>query len=91
MSALACPHCKRVNDAHGRQPGDAPVNGDVSLCWGCGEPAVFVDVDGSLALRPPTAEEQASIEMDPEFRRVQTTVRAAASPSQALAVLWGAS
>jgi hypothetical protein len=91
VSALSCPACGRVNDLHDRAPGEAPRNGDVSVCWSCGGLAFFADVDGSLALVRPTAEEQAELERNPELARVRAAIAAAASPSQALDVLWGSS
>jgi hypothetical protein len=91
VSAIACPTCGRINTDHDRAPGQEPRDGDVGLCWGCGNLAIFVKVDGSLAQRLPTDAEQADIEQDPEFQRARAAIAAAASPQQALGVLWGSS
>lgn len=58
-----CPSCGRLNDAHTGVSGKAaPEPGDVSLCFGCAEPAIYTQ---DLQLRRPTDDERAEIIASP--------------------------
>ena len=85
--AIPCPYCGKVNDRHSRNPGQEPKDGDVGLCWGCGNPAVFTRVLGQLGQRLPTLVELDEIESQPEFIAAQAAVRAARIPTDAVRAL----
>lgn len=59
---IRCPHCKKRIDAATAAEGPTrrpPQTGDFSICFGCGEPAVYeVDAAG-VTLRKATPEERA--------------------------------
>jgi hypothetical protein len=71
-----CPHCHRDNpQASTLKDGDgsvAPVDGNLSICIGCGAISVF-DRKWYGGLRKPTAQESAEIMFDAE---VQEKLRA---------------
>lgn len=68
MKPTICPACGRTNPLVGEQGGDAwPSEGDVSICWGCGELAIF-DSECHGGLRRPTVREHAEIIADPTIR-----------------------
>lgn len=66
---LKCPHCGRLNKAHGSADGNkaAPDDGDLALCWTCLAPSFFV-VDqetGDITLREATTAEYILLGKDP--------------------------
>jgi hypothetical protein len=67
MSEIRCRACRKDNGSHtsaGPIP-RVPHDGDVSLCLYCGTWSVFENG----ALRPPTGDEQAWIDADPNCGR----------------------
>jgi hypothetical protein len=80
VTAMTCPHCGKNtnNHQHVGEPHDIqPTDGDVSLCWHCGEPSVFALTEGgSVTACVPSTAESADIEADP---RVQAARRARAA------------
>lgn len=76
-----CPWCGRENEVHtaGNTEG-SPDEGDISLCWKCREPSVFL-ADGSL--RKPTDEERAKILADPDVAGMMHAMRESYRPSEA--------
>lgn len=83
---LHCTWCGRPNDAHMRAPGEQPVPGNVSLCWRCLEPSIFVEIDGKLGVRAPTSEERAEIVASDDFRKARAAIMESHTPSEALAL-----
>ena len=68
----ACRCCGYLVDAASGVDHNARAKpGDVSLCMKCGEASVFT---GELVMRPPTAEELATIEADPMVRRARRAI-----------------
>lgn len=66
-----CPFCGTRHDrvCEAKPDSDAfPRNGDVTICFSCGEACVFADVDGGL--RKPSKKEQR------EFARDETLIKA---------------
>lgn len=87
---IACPYCGRINDQHAHTVGvGTPGDGDVGLCWGCGEPAIFVDGPYGLTQRRATDDERAEILADPEVRRAVAAIALAQRPQDALRGLRG--
>lgn len=90
MTGIACPYCGRINDQHAHTGGaNAPGDGDVGLCWGCHEPAMFVAGPYGLTQRQATAAERAEILADPEVARALAAMATAGTPQQALRGLRG--
>lgn len=88
--AIPCPSCGRLNDQHAHTGGvDAPSPGDVAICWGCGQPAVFVATAYGLGQRAATETERVEILADPEVRRALDALGLAVTPQQALRTLRG--
>lgn len=69
-----CPHCdfrhNRVAAADPRNGDDQPADGDVTLCFRCGEFCIFDD-DIKGGLRKMNAVEANEINNDPDFVSVQ--------------------
>jgi hypothetical protein len=62
LRRLPCPHCGTLNDAHSSgTTSQPPTDGDASVCWNCGDIALFVAGPLGLALRAPTSAERADI------------------------------
>lgn len=76
-----CPFCGRINNAHAptENPTDIPTPGDYSICWKCHKFSVYTD-DG---VRPPTPEEQAEIDVDPELQGMVNILKNSAGPTRA--------
>jgi hypothetical protein len=75
MQPFTCLRCGHEFDrcgGVGSDPGPAPVEGSISLCIRCGDVAFFVGLP--LRLRPPTADERASMDRDPELRRIRASL-----------------
>jgi hypothetical protein len=68
-----CPFCNQHHEAvtHGRGRDEFPEDGDVTLCFGCGEFCVF-DSDAYGGLRKPTKKEQRAIARDDEVQELLT-------------------
>jgi hypothetical protein len=69
-----CPYCGKENDmAELAQHAEstAPVDGDISLCIGCGEPAIFND---DLSVRKPTAKEYADIMKEVHVQKARAII-----------------
>jgi len=79
-----CPSCERPNELHTGEAGHEPKHGDVSICWGCQQFAIFVITDDSLTLRLPTAEELDTLNSDPNAVAAQSAVANAAFVSTAM-------
>ena len=75
MMVTTCPHCGKVNDCHSDGRGGVPGAGDVSMCFGCGQPAIYVLAGGALELRKPTESERAELEAVPEIFAAQAVLR----------------
>lgn len=84
MAETECPHCHQLNDCHDDVAGQSqPQPGDVSLCWGCREVAVFDRSPlGVLIARKPTEPELA------EATQRLRTVRSAGAVDPHTAVRW---
>lgn len=68
-----CPACGALNDAATNIVGDAdPTNGDVSICFTCGEIAVFTGI-GLDVRRPTDAERREMLAID-EVTRLRSAV-----------------
>lgn len=65
-----CPFCGRNNPLVSETgPGDAwPNEGDVSICWRCGEVAIF-DLAHDGGLRRPNLAEEAEIAADDDIQQ----------------------
>lgn len=66
-----CPSCGRevhfaANDRHSAHQSH-PEPDDVSICWTCGQPAIY---DEKLQLRKPNAAELLEIARDPEIQKM---------------------
>lgn len=62
-----CPYCSKTVDAAGSADGSpqgAPTPGDFLVCFGCGEPSVWVQSPLGGGLRAATPEELAEFEVD---------------------------
>ena len=66
MIPTLCPWCGRNNDAATGLDDDAPSAGDVSICFACAWPAIFVGAESQLVLRRPTPTELEEIFANPE-------------------------
>lgn len=76
-----CPWCDRPNDSHAGGGDELPPEaGDLALCWGCEEPAVFT---ATLDLRKPTAAEMADIKKNPKVGRYLSAMHTDLDPLQA--------
>lgn len=60
-----CPHCKARNNTN---TDTLPREGDVGICFVCGEAMVF---DGKGGVRKPDAEDEEFIASDPKIRKMQ--------------------
>lgn len=64
-----CPHCgQRFECATALQQEGGPGPGDVSICWTCGELAMF---DDEMRLRAPTAEEAVILGNDADLQKAR--------------------
>lgn len=64
---MECWRCLYPFEAHtpAAEPRQAdPVEGDVSLCWQCGNVGIFRRVDGALVVCPPTPKEVEELSTD---------------------------
>lgn len=69
--ASACPFCGTANEAVSNPFGDAgPDDGDFSLCFTCGEWAIF-DSTATGGQRKPTVAEYQEIVNQPQTRRMR--------------------
>lgn len=85
---IHCPHCGRTNELHdGHDPDARPGADDTAICWGCRGFMVYVAGPFGLAVRVPTAEEQAEIEADPRVKRALGAIAESYDVSTALE-LW---
>lgn len=79
-----CPHCARVNNAQtGVSTDGAPADGDVSLCWGCQRPSLFVVGPLGTSLRALTEQEEAEVLAEPTIRRALAAMAESYNPIQA--------
>lgn len=76
----SCPWCGKLHDAHSSGGDRDPQPGDLALCWGCEEPAIFTE---TLELRKPTDEEMADIKKDPKVGSYLRAMHAGLGPTQA--------
>jgi len=73
MNHNPCPHCGAEHDAAmPLAPGCMPLAGDASVCFDCGQPAVYAH-DGLR--RFPTPDEMAHLKKDFSFNYITTLVR----------------
>jgi hypothetical protein len=80
-----CPHCGRRNVLHSHlDPQRRPTTGSTSICWKCRGIAIFVVEDGVVAIRLPTAEEDARIRSSPSFAALIKDMLSNDTPSAAL-------
>jgi hypothetical protein len=78
---VICPHCQTAHDAQtmvGRrgEPAHRIGNGDVSVCFNCGEIGIFDDSAPGM-LRKPNGMELGNIEANPEVKRALEAWRTA--------------
>jgi hypothetical protein len=68
-----CPHCDQHHDALTMVYGDVDYanDGDVTMCFRCGQLCVF-DREETGGLRKPTKKEQRSFDRDQKLQRLQT-------------------
>lgn len=90
-AVIPCPTCGRRNDAHTNTEGGAdPEPGDVTLCWGCSQPAIFTrGLLGDLTLRVATPEEEVAILTDPAVLAAIAAMAGHRTPEDAIAFLQG--
>lgn len=92
--ALQCPYCGLTNKRHLPITCDeAPEAGDISLCWACREPSMFVQPatpGTALQLRALTDAERTTVMADPRVRRTLGAVMEAFQPAEAIELLRGA-
>lgn len=70
----SCPNCGHHIDAStslGSRP--TPADGDVTMCWYCGEIGRFVVTAFGVSIRKLTDRERPEIEADPEVARFRET------------------
>lgn len=73
MPPMHCPVCGNANDAISQPLGtklgieSAPVDGDYSVCFYCGELAVFSVTAFGVAMRSPTMAELKTFAANPNF------------------------
>lgn len=86
---IPCPTCGRPNDSHdGARPGAEPKPGDLALCWGCAQPAMFTEGPlGDLRLRVCTDDEVAQVMTDPAVLAALAAMAGCRTPDEALAWL----
>jgi hypothetical protein len=82
--AMRCPHagCGQELGAHevvgstrlNLVPGERDAYG-FTMCWECGELAIFVRVLGSLSLRCPNPDEGAEVEASPVVKALRKAMR----------------
>ncbi len=83
-----CPNCNRVVYAH-KGLGREPVSGDISVCWGCRSPSIFMDQVGDVVfLRKPTEKELKMIHSLPDYKHLIGVMAESYEPEEALK-LWG--
>ena len=84
---MNCPHCGRVPEVHSAMnPAvGGPKPGDVAICWGCRQLAIYDTSSGKLSQRKPTTAEQAELDADPAIQRALLSVITSETPQQALA------
>jgi len=77
-----CPHCGVGQDLHTNTTGARPPeDGDVAICWRCGDVAVFAAGPFGVTRRKPTGPEDARIRRDPRLRRVLAAMALARGPA----------
>ena len=87
-----CPYCGERCDAHAEvaDPAAQPRDGDCSVCFGCGEVAVYFAITPSvLALRQPTQDERRELLADPDVRRARAAIAESYSGQQAVRLVRG--
>lgn len=67
-----CPFCSYILDATSEVEGEdiTPSEGDIALCWNCGEWMVFSEA-AEGGLREPTDDEYVEIGTEPRFRAIR--------------------
>lgn len=61
----------------------SPSNGDVSLCWGCGIPAIFaIHPIFGLQARKPTEDEWVVLKKDPRIAQFYDMAQDAKTPTE---------
>jgi hypothetical protein len=84
--SINCPHCGRINDLHASMlEHRVPSPGDGSICWKCRGVSIFIEVNGTLALLPATAE----VFGQTEVTAVLEAMNEARYPSEAYALFQG--
>lgn len=87
---MACPNCGRINECHEMVGGrSTPSAGDVAVCWGCREPAMYEQTPFGLAQRLLTPEETREVTSDPRVRAAFAAMAESYDPDQAVALLRG--
>jgi hypothetical protein len=76
-----CPFCGREHDLHSHPQGATPEPLDRSICWGCGNIAVYED---DLSLRRPTPEEEAEHTDNLAVQQALAARRSSLTPSMAM-------
>lgn len=76
-----CPYCGRHHDLHSSRENIKPTPGDISLCIGCSEIAVFTD---DLQLRKPTEAEVDIIDADEDLQHELSKLRAVIAMGRAM-------
>lgn len=74
-----CPECGFRNDAatpvYHDQPGRTPADGDMSICFQCGKPSIFVVTAFGTSCRKATPSEYVELMQDPSYIRAITAWR----------------
>lgn len=82
----SCPFCGRVNTMADNGHDSIPQDGDLSMCWKCGEFGVF-NADGTV--RKPTPSETAEIEEDPAVQAARHARAESYTPREAVGLIVG--
>jgi hypothetical protein len=87
---VACPYCGKVNDTHDAgDPGARPTTGDVSMCFSCAPPSLFVVDDEQVRLRRATSAELADLLAHPAICSAYAAIAESSSAEQAVQLLRG--
>jgi hypothetical protein len=72
---IPCPHCGAPNDCHdGTESSHVPGDGDVSICAGCRNIAIYAVSSLGLWLRRPTQAEYEELAKDEEIAAAQAAL-----------------
>lgn len=83
-TATHCPWCGRRHDFHSStdNPLKRPKPGNLSICWGCHQLAVYTE---DLGLRRPTPDEATEAAQNPAVQQALAALQTHHTPLQALA------